>query len=427
MKQTNRQLNTIAQWHVNLMLLIGVLRVGAIDFDPELRTRLQLAIDSVQRAENIQGVSAAVIIGNDAWAGGSGASHEGRPLTPDMLLGIGSNTKTCTAVTLLRLHERGVLDLDDAVGKWIPAHPNIDSAITLRQLLHHSSGVGDYSELRAYRDACLAEPTRMWTSSELLALIPPREFEPGSSWSYSNSNYFLAALAAEAASGMSMHQLYRRELFDALALDSTRLFPQERLIGELAHRWMGGRDAAATPMTAEWSGAGAAGAVISTSSEMVQFYDALFHGKVITQESLDQLTDFDGPNQYGLGISRKVISGEVVIGHSGEIRGYSSLIFWIPTLQASVSVLTNSIPSNPLAVAAAIVRVLRDQTTSVQDDVGSTRYSLPADVYALSGQFICRVTSTSHMLGLLPGIYVLNAASPQLVCITSDNTVCIGR
>lgn len=419
----------VRQVRCNVIATIGGLIFAAVcaygnAIDPTVRARLQQTVDSVLRAEDIQGVSAAVLLEGDVWVGAAGTSYVGRPITPEMVFGIGSNTKTCTALTLLRLQEQGLLRLDAAIGQWIPTHPHIDSAITVRQLLQHTSGIGDFSALRAYRDACLADPSRVWKASELMALIPEREFERGTSWMYCNTNYFLAGVIAESVTGFQLQNLYRRELCELLDLDSTRLVPQDSVVGELAHRWMGGRDASSTPMSAEWSGAGAAGAIVSTASEMVQLYDALFRSKVLTQESLQQLTDFEGPNQYGLGISRKTIAGEPVIGHSGEIRGYSSLVFWIPSLQASVAVLTNSIPSNPLAVAAAIIRVLRDRTTSVDPDGSASCVFFPVAVHDLAGRIVLHAEDAHSLTGLLPGVYTLIGATRSwLICVNADNTV----
>jgi D-alanyl-D-alanine carboxypeptidase len=349
-------------------------------------------------------------------------------MTPEMVLGIGSNTKTCTAITLLRLQEQGLVDLDAPIGKWFPQKPNIDGAITIRQLLNHTSGLGDYS-LQPYRDSTLANLARVWTPLELLSFIPEKQFDAGTSWSYCNTNYLLAGIIAQEVTGLSLYQLYRRELFNPLALDSARLYPDEQIVGELAHRWMGGRDAFANPMNGEWSGAWAAGAVIATAAEMAQLYDALFSGRILNAASMAQLTRFVGPNDYGLGISQKLVTGVPVIGHTGEIRGYSSAIFRVPSLRANVVVLTNSIPSNPLAVAAAIMRVLRDATTSVEEDTShSIAISFPARVYDIEGRYVRDVQALYEVQNLQSGAYMLASRSGFIVLhVAQDHGVFISK
>jgi len=383
--------------------------------DANVRLRLQRAVDSVQKAERIQGVCAAVMVDGELWQGAAGMSFGGRPMTPDMVLGIGSNTKTCTAITLLRLQEQGLVDLDTPIGKWFPQQPNIDGAITVRQLLNHTSGLGDYS-LQPYRDSTLANLTRVWKPLELLSFIPEKQFDAGTSWSYCNTNYLLAGIIAQEVTGLSLYQLYRRELFNPLALDSARLYPDEQIVGELAHRWMGGRDASNSPMTGEWSGAWAAGAVIATAAEMAQLYDALFSGNVLNATSMAQLTRFVGPNDYGLGISQKLVTGVPVVGHTGEIRGYSSAIFRVPSQRANVVVLTNSIPSNPLAVAAAIMRVLRDVATSVNEETShALDITFPASVYDIEGRYVRDVHALHEVQSLQCGAYMLAAKSGYVV------------
>jgi D-alanyl-D-alanine carboxypeptidase len=367
------------------------------------------------------------MVDGEVWQGAAGESFGSRPMTSEMVLGIGSNTKTCTAITLLRLQERGLVDIDTPIGQWFPQQPNIDGAITVRQLLHHTSGLGDYS-LQRYRDSTTANLARIWKPLELLSFIPEKQFDAGTAWSYCNTNYLLAGIIAQEVGGASLFQLYRRELFDPLGLDSIRLFPDEEIVGELAHRWMGGRDAYANPMNGEWSGAWAAGALIATATEMVQLYDALFNGRVLHEQSMSELLSFDGPNRYGLGISQKMIGGEEVIGHSGEIRGYSSLVFWIPSIRASVAVLTNSIPSNPLAIAAAVVRTLRDQSTSV--DVENELFNgirFPAVVHDLEGRLINRVHAASELSMLASGMFVISDSTrTALITVGIDGCISLG-
>jgi len=419
----------LAKAGAHVVALVIIVSSASAGIDNATRARLQQAVDSVQKAEKIQGVSAAVLVDNDIWAGTAGESFAGSPIRPDMVLGIGSNTKTLMAVALLRLQEQGRVDLDASISRWVPRHPNLDTTITVRQLLNHTSGVGDYSALKSYRDACLTDPKRRWKLNELMDLIPVQEFAPGTSAGYCNTNYLLAGIVAQEATGLSLYQIFRRELFNPLSMDSTRLYPDEPLAGELAHRWMGGRDAFAVPMDAEWSGAWAAGAVVSTASEMAQFYSALFSGLILSEQSMAQLTAFIGANEYGLGISRKMIGGSAVIGHTGEIRGYSSVMFRVPSIQANVVVLTNSIPSNPVGVAAAIVRVLRDAPTSVHEDgVQYVSIALPGEVYSIEGRFVCSVSSYDELQHLQPGTYVIMTGGIlQVVNVSYLGSIAIGR
>jgi D-alanyl-D-alanine carboxypeptidase len=111
-------------------------------FDPALANRLQAKLDSMRSAQNIKGISAAVIQpGQGMWQGVSGLSHAGFPITKHMEFGIASNSKLFTATTLMKLVENNRLNLNDPLHFWLPYYPNVDSNITIRQLLNHVSGL----------------------------------------------------------------------------------------------------------------------------------------------------------------------------------------------------------------------------------------------------------------------------------------------
>lgn len=396
------------------MLLTASLASVVHAADETLARKLQDAVTAVQQRLDIQGVSAAVLWNGQRYTPCAGFSFTGRAVTDDMILAIGSNTKTMTAVLLLRLQEDGLLDLDDAVSKHLPPHPRINQSITVRQLLNHTSGLGEYAGGQAYRDSVLANPRRTWQREELFAMIPPAAAAPGEAWAYCNTNYLVAGTIAEIVGGMPLHQLLARYISTPLQLDSLRLFPQDSLVGELAHRWLGGRDASATPMMAEWSGAWAAGAVISTARQYAAFYHQLFSEGVLSASSMSEFTAFVAPNSYGLGIRRLMVGGQIVYGHGGDIRGYTSSALWIPSLRASVVVLTNEGPGTPAAIADTIVRVLASHTTSVQESAATeSAFTYPARVYDITGAYITTVISEEALRDHAPGMYVCVAANDQ--------------
>lgn len=409
---------TIRLRQLSFSLALACITLTHAASDELLTKKLQDAVDAVQQRLDIQGVSAAVVWNGQRYTPCAGFSFAGRPITDDMVLGIGSNTKTITAVVLLRMQEEGLLDLDDAVSMHLPPHPHIDSTITIRQLLNHTSGLGEYAGGQSYRDSVLANPRRIWKRDELFAMIPPAATAPGTTWAYCNTNYLVAGTIAEIVGGMPLHQLIARYITTPLQLDSMRLFPQDSLIGELAHRWLGGRDASAMPMMAEWSGAWAAGAVISTARQYAEFYHKLYSDIVFSTMSMEEFTSFVAPNSYGLGIRRLTVGGQIVHGHGGDIRGYTSSALWVPSLRASVIVLTNEGPGTPAAIADTIVRVLASHITSVQEsaDSGSV-FTYPARVYDITGTYIQYVSTDNELHDLPPGMYTLITLDNRRRCV----------
>ena len=195
--------------------------VNAQIFDPVLASELQNKIDSVRIADNLKGISSCVIVpGVGTWKGVSGISHAGNPINSDMEFGIASNTKLFTGVLLLKLAENNVINLDDSLHAYLPTFNNIDSNITIRQLLNHTSGLDDVTSVPGYPDSILTNPNRIFTPSELMTWAGPPLFAAGTSWSYCNTNYLLAGMVAESATGLSYGKLLRDSILNPLQLDS---------------------------------------------------------------------------------------------------------------------------------------------------------------------------------------------------------------
>ena len=114
-------------------------------FNPLLANMLQDTLNTyVSQFTNIKGMSASVYIpGQGIWTGISGISYVTQPITTDMRMGIGSNTKLFVSTIILKLAEDNILSLDDSISRWLPDYPNINPNIKIRQLLNHSSGISD--------------------------------------------------------------------------------------------------------------------------------------------------------------------------------------------------------------------------------------------------------------------------------------------
>jgi CubicO group peptidase (beta-lactamase class C family) len=301
------------------------------NFDPAWANRLQTVLDSVMKANpTSKGASVAVYTPEEGmWIGVSGISRLGVPITPGMRFGIGSNTKTFVAVAILKLQEEGVLTLDDHLYQWLPPFKNVDSTVTIRQLLNHQSGIFDFMNDRTieYHKSIWADTSKFWSTQEILATIGKPHFAPGNGFRYSNTNYVLAAMVIEAATGKTWVQKLHDLIFDPLNLDSTFVGAFEPRNGPVAANWdnISGKLITNSPMTSLYSMSNAAGGILSTASEMVQWYNALFSGSIISNASLGMLLSFDPSSLYGLGI----IDNEVYTHNyyfSGSTLGYQSMI-----------------------------------------------------------------------------------------------------
>ncbi len=353
-----------------IILTLGRITASAQPLSPDLQVRLQHTLDSMRSSYGIPGISASVLLpGRELWQGTAGGSHPGVPVTSDMLFGIGSNSKLFTAAAVLKCAESGRLRLDDSLHAWLPSYPNIDSTITIRQLLNHTSGLADVNEIAGYPDTILSNPERVFTREEVLRWVDQPHFPAGTSWEYCNTNYILAGMIAERAAGLPFAVFLRDSILAPLHLDSTFLPVDEVLSGRAAHPWVNGTDINGTPRSSLLSAAWCAGAMYSTSSEMAQWYAALLDGRVLRPESFSAMTTFVGSGSYGFGISEKVLAGRLLWLHGGSIRGYTSQMIYDTALKAVICVLTNETPAPAALIAQLLLSELVNATvTSIANE-----------------------------------------------------------
>jgi D-alanyl-D-alanine carboxypeptidase len=421
---------------LSLLLLCTGGFANAQSFDPTLSIQLQNTIDSIRTANNVKGISACAFYpGMGTWKGVSGISHAGSPITVDMEFGIASNTKLFTAVLMLKLAENNLIGLDDSLYHYLPPFTNIDSTITIRQLLNHTTGLDDVTSVPGYPDSMLNDPNRVFTASELMTWAGTPSFAPGGGWEYCNTNYLLAALIAESATGITYGQLLRDSILTPLQLDSTFLDVYDSVLYTIAHPWQAGFDNSVIPRTSVNSAAWSAGAMYSTASEMVQWYHALHNGQVLNPNSYQEMTTFVGSGSYGMGISEATILGRTVWLHGGQIwGGYNSSMMYDTATGIVVCVLINQIPASAFQVAIQLLSALVSTTVGI-DESNSDQLRLqvypnpasdrvhitlpepairPIQFFDSKGHEFAETTDTDCVVSDFPaGLYLIRAQTEQ--------------
>lgn len=343
--------------------------------DTTLASKLQHVIDTTISGfnhDNIKGISAAVIIpGQPVWQGVSGISHTGTSITPATRFGIGSNTKAFTAVMLLKLAEQGVLSLDDQLHEWLPAFKNVDSTITIRQLLNHSSGVYSFNVHPDYYNAMIGNFERIWTPEEIVSgFVNEPYFPPGQGFEYSNTNYLLAGMIIKAATGVSVSTRLRQTILNPYGLSSTYFDVEETVSGFIAHPWESGFDISSYSRNSFFSSIWASGCMFSTSENIARWYQYLFGGLVLTQSSLNQmLTTIPAGSglSYGLGLWRLNSGGRIKWFHDGSWRGYLSMSMFDSTEKYSITVLLNKRPADILNLVLTLDRVIIENSIGIRN------------------------------------------------------------
>ncbi|WP_328901090.1 beta-lactamase family protein [Streptomyces sp. NBC_00441] len=304
--------------------------------------------DPLQRqVDAIHGTGAVGVLAEVSGPGGRTTARAGTavagsrtPMPWNGRFRIGSATKTFTAAVVLQLVGEGRMSLDDTVERWLPGvvrgHGNDGRLITVRQLLRHTSGLRDVApEVASLNSAAgyRAERFRTYTPGELVRLAVGDEpkFPPGKGWSYANTNYVLAAMIVEKATGRSWAHEVRARIIRPLGLNSTSVPGSLPLIrGPHAHGYAAfGSEEATDVTTLDPSMAFGSGAVISTAHDLNRFYAALLGGRLLAPAQLAELTDtVDAPELgvgYGLGIAEIPLScGGTYFGHRGELLGYTT-------------------------------------------------------------------------------------------------------
>jgi len=356
-------MKTTKFFNVLIFVILSLSIVGCSEdssTEPVLTTaeELQKVLDNNLETYSGTGVSAAVVFPDqDTWLGTSGVSFGTTAITPDMLFGIGSVTKTYMAALCLQLAEEGVFSLDDSLHKWLPDYPKIDNSITIRQLLINSSGIHNVTDNTSLWDAVFVDPSKMWTPDEVISNFLEEPYSsPGTGWFYSNTNYILLGKIINEATGAAVSAELRRRFWGPLGLNSTYLEVEEILPANIAHGWFDlygdgiVDDVSLISETGIYSVLWTSAAIFSTAEDLANWSSVLFQGNVLSQSSLDQmLTSYyilPGTTDVGLGMGVYLIGhnnyiGVRLVGYTGRTFGYLASIFFVPDYNISVAVIIN--------------------------------------------------------------------------------------
>lgn len=336
--------------------------------DVSLNESLQTAMDEAMKNSNAVGVSAAIIFPDGTmWKGTSGISHEGIPVTTDMLFDIGSIEKNFQATLALLLVEEGLLDLNDPLKKWIPSYPNINENITICQLLNMTSGIDKivYDPNSPWRIGYTnIDFEKIWTWDDIYrSFVSTPNFEPGTKIDYSTTNYILLKQIIEAVMQKSQIEVLENRILKPIRLNHTliRFFEQIPDTLSIAHGWCDidpddDPEDITSGYSLNWLASLSPMLVYSTAKDMVRWIDALYNKKsVLSDDMLQEMLSFSGPvqnepmmNGYGLGVVDINLGsilprweGVRTIGHLGSQFGYSAFAVYFLDLETSVVLLFN--------------------------------------------------------------------------------------
>jgi CubicO group peptidase (beta-lactamase class C family) len=352
--------------------IFGFLHMAGVDAQAQTVEKLDLALRSridriayqVLEQTGVPSASVAVVKGGKlAYTHAYGKarleteSAASVAATPEMRYSIGSISKQFTAAAILMLQEDGKLSLDDAVGKYVPGLTRGDE-VTIRQILSHTSGYQDYWP----EDYVMTPMLKAESAQQILDTWAkkPLDFEPGTQWQYSNTNFVIAGRIVEQITGAPLMDMLTRRIFQPLGMKSVWNSDEAKLTQADATAYY--RHALGALRVAPKEGRGwmfAAGELAMTAHDLALWDESLIAKSVLKPESYQQmftevkLKDGKGTH-YGLGVGVADRDGHRSIEHSGEVSGFVSDNEVLVDDGVAVAVLTNQ---DAVGAASTIARL----------------------------------------------------------------------
>ena len=347
-----------------LLLTFGVARLHA-QLTPDAVAQIDRIAEDALHETGSPSVSLALVKdGKLAYARGYGKARLDPPAAaqPQMRYKIGSVSKQFLAAAILLLVQDGKLSLDDPVGKYMPGLTRGDE-ITIRQLLSHTSGYQDYYPLDFVAPFML-EPVTAAGIVDRWAR-KPLDFDPGTQWQYSNTNYVIAGLILEKVSGMPMMDFLRTRIFRPLGMNSVVDLNHESLTPADAQGYGRYVTGPVHPAVVEAQGwVFAAGELAMTPRDLALWDISLLDRKLLSPASLDQMMNAPrlksgAPQNYALGVSVTNSGGFPVLSHGGAVSGFTSVnTVWMGRGAAIAVFANDDITSATRLVSGKIADVL---------------------------------------------------------------------
>lgn len=281
--------------------------------------------------------------------------EDDKKATEKSIYRIGSISKTFTTVMVFKAIEAGKLKLDQTIDTYFPKIKNAKD-ITIDLLLHHRSGIHSFTNDENYLDWS----TEAKTEKELMKIIRDggSDFKPNAKAEYSNSNFLLLTFILEDIYGKSYSELLEEQITKPLELKNTyfgkKIDPADEEC--YSYQYVGGWD---KNIETDMSVPLGAGAIVSTPTDLTKFSDALFAGKLVSEESLEQMMEIK--DNYGRGLFVFPFYGKTAYGHTGGIDAFSSSLTHFPEEKVSYAIITNGSNFDMNQISIAVLSALFDR------------------------------------------------------------------
>jgi CubicO group peptidase (beta-lactamase class C family) len=282
------------------------------------------------------------------------------PLETNSVFQIGSITKQFTAISILMLEEQGKLSVEDKIGKYIPEYAEIGKDITIHHLLNHTSGIKNRTPVG---DKGFISKTNM-SPTELIAYFKdePLEFKPGERFKYSNAGYILLGRIIEIVSGQPYSDFIEQNIFDKIGMKNSSCGDMKQVIPNLTKGYIIEQNDFVKSDYINLSLAYSAGAILSTTEDLLKWQNALLSNTLLKASSIKQamtptLLNSGKRVPYGYGFRFSKLGNSPVIAHTGSTKGFTSIALFLPKEKLYITAFTNCNCKNVNNVAKQVAEL----------------------------------------------------------------------
>jgi CubicO group peptidase (beta-lactamase class C family) len=337
------------------------------------------------------------------------------PNTPATRFRLASVTKQFTAAAILILEERGKLKVEDPIKKHLPDAPAAWDNVTIFHLLTHTAGIP--SAIGVPTDPFR---TAIASAAENVALVrdKPLDFEPGTSWRYSNSGYVLLGYLIERISNQKYETFLRDNIFTPLGMKDSGYDWNSTIIPRRAAGYTPGVNGPVNSSFVDMSRPYAAGALYSTTEDLLRWERGLFGGKLLSKASLDKMTT-PFRNNYAFGLQIRTAGERKVIDHSGGIQGFNTMLAYYPNENVTVAVLGNMTGSAPAQIATLMARLAHGENLKLL----SERKEIPALAPEVLSRYVgtYRLPNDTNMLIVAEGNQLYSKLGNQTLSLFPES------
>jgi len=311
---------------------------------------------------------------------------------------IGSISKMFTAVMIFQLIEEGKLSLKTTLATWYPQLPNA-AKIAIGEMLDHRSGLHNFTNDTLYS----SYETKPQSEDAMISIMEKQkpDFEPDTKADYSNTNFVLLGYIVEKITGKPYNEELKKRIVSKIGLTDTYYGGKTNPANNEAYSYSYQGQWIQEPET-DMSIPGGAGAIVSTPTDLVKFIEALFGGKLISQNSLNQMTTMR--DNYGMAMFEMPFDGKKSYAHSGAIDSFSSLLAYFPEEKLAISYISNGVVYSTDDVINAALSIYFNKPFSIPEFKTITLKTTDLDKYLgnyKSTQLPLKITVTKNNTTLI--------------------------